>query len=85
MGGGRQGSQLISLEGKTETHRWCLVRKASHLRKVEAESGRSLGMHDRPVSHWAFNRHHKQRLLGPQWRAGERCWVGSTPPVRAGM
>lgn len=68
----------MNLEGQPETQRWCLVRKASHLREVEAESRKSLGEHNWPVSHGAFSEHHKQTLLGPRWKAGERCWAGST-------
>lgn len=84
--GGGQGSQLMGLEGETETQRWCLVRKASHLR-VEAGSRKPLGEHSRPVSHGAFSRSRlapggeqgKGAGLGPHCLGGQACDLPPPP------
>lgn len=67
---------LMNLEGQPETQRWCLVRKASHLREVEAESRKSLGEHNWPVSHGAFSEHHKQLTVESRGKVLGRVHTG---------
>lgn len=66
----------MSLEEETETQSsaWSSVLSQESRGREQAVSWE----HSWSVSHWACGGYHEQRRLGPGWRAGERCWAGST-------